>query len=392
MKTNPALFSQKYLRALGNYLKLAPPLIPKSARQLGLQSLKIRLEILDLAKIHEEALIALVLPHHSTQTNYDMVRRAGTFFAEVITPIEDTHRGALEANVKLKTMLETLRVRTGELALVNKELKQEITQRKTVEHSLRTNEATASMLLVKSRQMQEELRLLSRRLLFAQEDERKRISRELHDVIAQNLTGINLRLAVLKAQSSTDTKVINKKIGDTQRLIEQSVEIVHRFARDLRPAVLDDLGLVPALRSCIKTFAKQTGIRVSFTTVNNAVELSSAGRTVLYRVAQESLANISRHAKATQVKMKILKLNDAVCMEVHDNGRGFQVKDNGSSPPNKRLGLLGMSERVEMVGGIFGVESVPSKGTTVRVEIPDEYSLQKQRPMKKATKTTLKRS
>ena len=107
--------------------------------------------------------------------------------------------------------------------------------------------------------MQEQLRLLSRQLLSAQEEERKRISRELHDVIAQTLTGINVRLATLKKEATLNTKGLERNIARTQRLVEKSVDIVHRFARELRPTVLDDLGLIPALHSFMKNFTRRDG-------------------------------------------------------------------------------------------------------------------------------------
>ena len=109
--------------------------------------------------------------------------------------------------------------------------------------------------------MQEQLRNLSRQVLHAQEEERKRISRELHDVIAQTLTGINIRLATLKKEAGRDIKGFDRNITRTQRLVEKSVNLVHDFARELRPAVLDDIGLIPALHSFMKDFAAKTGVR-----------------------------------------------------------------------------------------------------------------------------------
>ena len=120
-------------------------------------------------------------------------------------------------------------------------------------------------MLEQSDHLQEQLRRLSRQILSAQEEERKKISRELHDVIAQTLTGINVRLATLKKEAAVNTKGLDRNIARTQRLVEKSVNIVHRFARELRPAVLDDLGLIPALHSFMKSFREQTGIQVSLT-------------------------------------------------------------------------------------------------------------------------------
>jgi len=220
--------------------------------------------------------------------------------------------------------------------------------------------------------LQGQLRLLSRQLLLAQEEERKKISRELHDEIAQTLTGINVRLAALKTEATTNTKGLQGKISSTQRMVERSVDIVHRFARELRPMVLDDLGVIPALHSFMKGFTKRTGIHVHFTacTSDRIEQLDTVTRTVLYRVAQEALTNVSRHAHASRVDVSIQKLPRAVGLTIQDNGRSFQVERVLHAKRNKRLGLLGMRERVEMVGGRLRVESAPGQGTTIHAEVP----------------------
>ena len=148
------------------------------------------------------------------------------------------------------------------------------------------------------------------------------------------------------------------------------MDIVHQFARELRPAVLDDLGLVPALHSFMKSFTARTGVRTRLTAFAGVEELDAAKRTVLYRVAQEALTNVSRHAKASRVEVSIQKLPDGIRMRVKDDGRSFQVERVLHSRARKHLGLLGMRERLEMIGGRFGVESAPGKGTTVHAEIP----------------------
>jgi signal transduction histidine kinase len=220
--------------------------------------------------------------------------------------------------------------------------------------------------------MQEQLRHLSHQILHAQEEERKRISRELHDEIAQTLVGINVHLAALTRDVAGNPRSLQQKIARTQRLVEKSVDIVHRFARELRPTVLDDLGLIPALHAFMKEFTKQTGIHIRFTTFTSRriKQLNNDTRTVFYRVAHEALTNVARHAQASLVEVNIEKLPNAVCLKIKDNGKSFQAQRVMHSKQNTRLGLIGMRERLEMVGGSFSVESAPGKGTTVRAQIP----------------------
>ncbi|MDC3255334.1 sensor histidine kinase [bacterium] len=371
MKSELPKFWQRYLTALRKHLSEEETSAPVAAKQLGKRAVKSGLETLTMAKVHEEALEDIVSPRDTESEREQLIRRAGEFFDEAMTPIELTHRGAVEANGHLKVMVDELMRRTDELTESNEELLNEISRRKTLEESLRASEATSSDRLEKSCALQKELRQLSRRLLSVQEEERKRISRELHDLVSQTLAGINLQLAILKTKAISDAEEFHQKIELTQRLIEESVDTVHRFARDLRPTVLDDLGLIPALKSFLEGFMKDTGIRVSLTAYRGVEKLSNVNRTVLYRVVQEALNNVAQHAKASHAEVRILKLQETVCMEIHDNGKGFQVDDDAIfGDRSKRLGLLGMRERVEMVEGRFRVESAPGKETTVYVEIP----------------------
>ncbi len=372
METKLTGLSRRYQVALQRHLEQGPRASLQSADGLGRQALAIGLETLDLAKIHEQALIALVSPSYSVGTRDGMIKRAQAFFIKAVTPIETTHRTTMEANVHLSQLNRTLRRRTVKLAAANRQLKKEIARRHAVEKALKKSKQHYSLLLEQSHHIQEQLRHLSRQILSAQEEERRRISRELHDEVAQALTGINLHLATLKKEATANTRDLKRKIAHTQRLVVKSVNVVHQFAGQLRPAALDDLGLIPALRSYVRDFAKRTGLFIRFAafTHTKAKQLDSAKRTVLYRVAQEALINIAKHAQASQVKMSIQKLRGVIRMEVKDNGKSFQVQGVLPTGKKKGLGLLGMRERVEMVGGRFTVESSPRKGTTIRAEIP----------------------
>lgn len=372
MKRKECVLLPGYRAALSRYLKQGTVASLQPAESLGRRALALGLGTLDLAHIHEMAVLSAVetLPPAMVAVRGRLVARAGMFFAKAILPIEATHRTAMDSGARLRDLNGSLDRRTRDLSASNRKLQREIVRRKTVEETLRKSEARSNGLLEQSRHMQEQLRLLSRRVLSAQEEERKRVSRELHDVIAQMLTGINARLAALKQEAASNTKGMSRKISRTQRLVEKSVDIVHRFARELRPAVLDDLGLIPALHSYLKSFAKETGIRVHLTAFAGVEALSNARRTALYRVAQEALSNVASHAQANRVEVTIQRLSSAVRMSIKDNGKSFDVDQVLRAKRCKRLGLLGMRERVEMVGGTFTVESAAGHGTTIHAQVP----------------------
>jgi PAS domain S-box-containing protein len=293
-----------------------------------------------------------------------------------ISPIKDAAGKVVGASkvardISERKQAEAVQSRMEVLGVSNLKLRREIVRREQVEASLKKSEQHQRQLLTHSHHMQEQLRQLSRQILLTQEEERREISRELHDVIAQTLTGINVRLAALAKQAATNTTGLDRNIARTQRLVEKSVDIVHQFARELRPAVLDDLGLIPALHSFVKVFSKRTRILVHLKAFAEVEQIGIAQRTVLFRVAQEALTNVARHAHASRVEVSIQKLPDSVCMKIKDDGKSFQVDRVLHAKGSKRLGLLGMRERLEMVGGHFSVESVQGKGTTVIAQLPN---------------------
>ena len=264
----------------------------------------------------------------------------------------------------------SVRLRSVDLASQRRELKREVQRRQDLQKSLASSQRRYDELLERSARMEEHLRRLSHEIMSAHEEERKRISRELHDEIGQILTAVNVKLATLKVESANNTTGMEKKIAITQRLVERSMNSVHQFARQLRPPLLDDLGLIPALRSSMKEFTKRTRVPIQFTAFAAVERLSSDKRTVLFRVVQEALTNVDKHARARAVRVSIVKLRRTVRMDIHDDGRSFSVARALAPVRIHGLGLLGMRERVEMVGGCFIVESAPGKGTTVRAEIP----------------------
>ena len=252
----------------------------------------------------------------------------------------------------------------------NAELQQEIARRKTMTESLRKSEAQQRKLLEESRRMQAQLRTVSHRLIHAREEERKRISRDLHDDISQTLVGINVQLEALMREPAINPRVLRQKIARTQRVVTKSVAIVHRFAVELRPTSLDDLGLTVTLQAFLNDFMKRTGIRTHFTTFAAADKLNNRQRTMLYRIIQTALDNVAKHADASRITVNLCKRTDTIHLEISDDGKAFDVKRALRFKGVKHLGLIDMRERAEMLGGTFQIESKPGNGTTIRTQIP----------------------
>jgi len=217
-----------YATALHKHLKQGPRASLQPAHDLGRQALTIGLDTLDLAKIHDAALASLKV----SSRRDGFIKRAEIFFAEVITPIEKTHLAALKANSRLNQLNKALGRRTVDLAASSRFLKQGITQRKAAEQALKRSAGHYARLVKESRRFQKHLRHLTHQILSAQEEERKKISRELHDEVAQTLLGINVRLLTLKKEATTNTKGLKKEIAGTQRLVGKSVKTMSRFARE----------------------------------------------------------------------------------------------------------------------------------------------------------------
>ena len=230
MKQKLTGLSQRYVAALRKHLRRGPRAIPPcgTALALGRRAAALDLETLDVVRIHEGALAAL----EASSSRDGVIKRAEIFFAEAITPIEETHHAALKANVRLSRLRRTLGRRTANLAASNRSLKQGIAQRKTVEQALKKSGEHSRKLLKESRRLQKHLQRLTHQILSAQEDKRKKISRDLHDEIAQTLLGINVRLLTLQREAAINAGGLKKEIASTQRLVDKSVKSINRFARE----------------------------------------------------------------------------------------------------------------------------------------------------------------
>jgi len=229
MKRKLTALSQRYVTALRKHLKQGPQASLQPARGLGRQAVNLGLETLDVAKIHEGALATLKVCGGRNGS----IKLAEIFFTEAVTPIEKTHRAGLKANSHLNRVNKTLDRRAVDLAATNRSLKQSIVRRKSVEKTLKKRVEHSKKLLRESLALQKHLQCLAHRIMAAQEDKRKEISRDLQDEIAQILLGINVRLLSLKTAARGNTANLTKKIASTQRLVEESVQSINRFADEL---------------------------------------------------------------------------------------------------------------------------------------------------------------
>jgi two-component system, NarL family, sensor histidine kinase UhpB len=211
------------------------------------------------------------------------------------------------------------------------------------------------------------LRGLSSQVITAQEEERKRISRELHDETAQALTSLLVRLRLL--QGARDLDEVRAGASELRELTARTLEEVRKLAVELRPTTLDHLGLVAALEWYCREHAQRLDAVVEFHSEGLAGRLQPEVELVIYRVVQEALTNIVRHAGAGRVEIGLLFRDDAVEVEVRDNGIGFDVGE-ATSTRERGLGLFGMRERVELIGGTFSIESQPREGTCINVRVP----------------------
>lgn len=225
----------------------------------------------------------------------------------------------------------------------------------------RVNERT--QVLVEMKQDQQEL---SRRLMDVQETERRAVARELHDEIGQALTAVKMNLQAIAMVSHA-----TPQLEDAMSIVERSLQQVRDISLNLRPSMLDDLGLVPALRWYLDRQAQRAGLKPHFAADEITIDISSEIESTCFRVAQEALTNVIRHARAEHVFMEIREGDHEVILIIRDDGVGFDVKKaKDRATKGASLGVLGMQERVHLINGEINFESVPPLGTEVWVRIP----------------------
>nr|MBC8264678.1 PAS domain S-box protein [Anaerolineales bacterium] len=216
------------------------------------------------------------------------------------------------------------------------------------------------------------LQRLSAQLVNAQEAERKRISQELHDEMGQALTAMKINLAEIKRALPSETATaVAERLAETVSLADQTLEQMREMSLELRPAMLDDLGLQYALRWYVSRYARRLGIEVKLEAPDFEGRLAAEAETALYRVVQEALTNVARHAQAHSVRIHLGCGESTVTMVIEDDGQGFDPQEiAGRAPAERGAGLLGMRERVAILGGDLRVESRPGQGTRLSINVP----------------------
>lgn len=292
----------EYERALRTYLREGGEGSLKQGYELGRRALSEGRGILDMIGIHQQALERILSNGHPD----DVIRSAGEFLVESMSPFEMTHRAFGEANDTLRRLNESL------------------------------------------------------------ESETRRIARALHDESGQLLAAVHIQLRQM-ARSVSPT--VQLDLGEVESLLEQVEQQLRNFSHELRPTVLDDYGLLPALQTLAEKFSKRFALPVS---VDGKLgpRLTKSVEAAMYRVAQEALNNVARHAKASRVNIRLWRSPGEFHCSIRDDGVGFDpVIARGS---RNALGLLGMRERLNVLGGTLQIESAPQQGTELKILIPVE--------------------
>lgn len=215
-----------------------------------------------------------------------------------------------------------------------------------------------------------ELQQLSARLLEIEEEGKRKLSRELHDEIGQTLALLQIEISHAQALPDVRSEALRDRLGRARELAERSVQTIRNMALLLRPALLDDLGLVPALQFLLEDFLRRSHIATEFVDDGVADHFPDAVKTCVYRVLQEALHNCEKHSGATRVRVTVRQLPEHLLLEVEDNGCGFSLNSQGMPLKSSGLGLLGIRERAAISGGALVIDSAPGRGTRIALRVP----------------------
>jgi signal transduction histidine kinase len=301
-------FGDVYRSALSEYATRSGEAALGRAYELGRKAMTEGKSLLEIVAIHHRALQELILEGKNEKRKGELLRTSADFLAESLSPYEMAHRGFQDSVKALRRFNETL------------------------------------------------------------EEEIKRIAYGVHDAAGQLLVAVHLALADLAQGLS---KPQQQQITDLEGLLSQVEEQLRRYSHDLRPTVLDDLGWIPAIRFLAESVSKRTRLLIHVKTAFTK-RLPSAVETALYRIVQEALTNISKHAKATQVWIQVRREDGTLCCSVRDDGTGFDVRAAQAEGKRRGLGLIGIQERLNAVGGTLSINSAPGRGTKLLIRLPLE--------------------
>ncbi len=301
-------FRKAYGRLLREYAKKGGEAALKRASELGRQALGERASILDVAAIHQEALSKLLRKEKEEQRKSEQMRAGTEFFAECLFPYEMAHRGFHDVLQALRQVNETL------------------------------------------------------------EAEIKRIAYAVHDEAGQLLVAVHLALAEVARELP---KAKRKKIGQVEALLNQVEKGLRQYSHELRPTILDDLGWIPAVRLLAEGISKRSGVAIHIQ-AGAAKRLPGAAETAIYRVMQEALRNVLKHANAKNVWIRAGSEEGMLRCSIQDDGRGFDNRTKRAGNARRGLGLIAMQERVSAVGGSLEIATAPGRGTALILRIPME--------------------
>jgi len=308
MKPNLDELGGLYSATLEEYLLRGTEAALHRSYELGRQALTEGLGVLEMIALHQRAMGKILLEMATPEKSVEAVQKGGEFLAEGMSSFEMTHRAFGEANAALR----------------------------------RVNEAL--------------------------EQEAKRIAHTLHDEAGQLLAAVHMTLNEVACELPSEG---SGRLQGVRELLDQIEEQLRHLSHELRPTILDDLGLVPALEFLAEGVSRRTGLRIAVEG-GNGNRLPEVIETALYRVVQEALNNVSKHARATRVQIRVWRTDKLIRCSVSDDGRGFEAASMLSGPDRRGLGLLGIYERLNALGGAVEIDSAPGRGTALQIQIPME--------------------
>ncbi|HXF57417.1 MAG TPA: ATP-binding protein [Actinomycetota bacterium] len=333
---------ERYREALEGYLREGDEAALLRAYELGREALELGADLLDFLALHRAVLASLLEDTGGGSEAAALARRAGEFLGDALAPFEVALRGYREANAALHRLNQTL-------------------EQQVVERTWELRESLESL-----RRSNEQRRRLLERLVRAQEEERRRIAEDIHDDPIQAIAALGMRLELLHRKLGAGTSA--EEFRKLQATVQEAIRRLRRMVFELRPRALDREGIGAALREQLEHQRQQDGLPYELD-VRLTREPSPEVRTVLFRVAQEALANVRRHARASKVLVSVTDRDGGVLVWVRDDGVGFAGGERPESAPG-HLGLSSMRERVELAGGWLRVMSGAGRGTTVEFWVP----------------------